>query len=454
MALANIGTSRRRRSVTTRLWSLAAATALALIIAGTILTYLTALADEEAAAARSLGTYATERATRESQRFDDLARLQQFANAAFGSALASIDPATVDAEFDRPFPLAADGTRRSIDALYDGYATGDGTRIYGIGAFIGDGANLSSREKAQLLAALRVVSRFGEGIGFRFDNFYFFTPNNRLVMFAPKRADRLVFYRRNAPPGFSFTFEEMVQITLPATNPKGVMRCTSLQHILYDRSFQTWTTGCMTPATVNGDYVGAWGVSLLLETLIAHSIEARAPGTENMILTGDGKLIAHRFLTEQGSERTETYLDIARSGDARLARIAKFAEGARRRMQVAYSEEDDRYVAAAPLRGPDWRFVVTTHGKEVRARALRLALKVFGIVVVGAALLLLVLHRLLQTQIALPIRRMLDAFDRQQRQTTDREALADILPVKRSDEIGAVARRLARAGTPPAGGAA
>lgn len=454
MASRNHGTSRDRRSVTTRLWVIIAATALALAMAGTLLTYLTALADEEAAATRSLGTYATERAMRESQRFDDLARLQQLANTAFGQALASIDPARVDADFDRLFPLAADGTRRSIDALYDGYTLGDGTRLYGIGAFIGDGRSLDSAEKAQLLAALRVVSRFGEGIGFRFDNFYFFTPKNRLVMFAPKRSDRLLFYRREAPPSFSFTFEEMVQITLPASNPTGTMRCTSLQHILYDRSFRTWTTGCMTPATVDGGYVGAWGVSLLLDQIIAQSIESRAPGTENMMLTGDGKLIAHRFLTEQGSEKTETYLDIARSGDARLARIAKFAEGARRRMQVAYNDADDRYIAAAPLRGPDWRFVVTTHGREVRARAMRLALKVFGIVVVGAALLLLVLHRLLQTQIALPLRRMLDAFDRQQRQTTDREVLADILPVKRSDEIGAVARRLARAGTPPANGAA
>jgi len=445
MAPRKYGSSHERRSITTRIWAIAAATALTLAVAGTILTYLTARADEEAAATRSLGTYATERAMRESQRFDDLARLQQLANVAFGQALASIDPARVDADFDRLFPLAADGTRRSIDALYDGYTLGDGTRLYGIGAFIGDGRSLDAAEKAQLLAALRVVSRFGEGIGFRFDNFYFFTPKNRLVMFAPKRSDRLMFYRREAPPSFSFTFEEMVQITLPASNPAGTMRCTSLQHILYDRSFRTWTTGCMTPATVDGGYVGAWGVSLLLDQIIAQSIEARAPGTENMMLTGDGKLIAHRFLTEQGSEKTETYLDIARSGDARLARIAKFAEGARRRMQVAYNDADDRYIAAAPLRGPDWRFVVTTHGKDVRARALKLALKVFGIVIVGATLLLLVLHRLLQTQIALPVRRMLDAFDRQQRQTTDREALADILPVKRSDEIGAVARRLARA---------
>jgi hypothetical protein len=450
MASRKFGTSRERRSVTTRLWAIVAAAALALGIAGAALTYLTALADEEASASRSLGTYATERAMRESQRFEDLARLQQLANAAFGQALAAIDPARVDADFDRLFPLAADGTRRSIDALYDGYTSGDGTRLYGIGAFIGDGRNLDSAEKAQLLAALRVVSRFGEGIGFRFDNFYFFTPKNRLVMFAPKRSDRLIFYRREAPPSFSFTFEEMVQITLPASNPTATMRCTSLQHILYDRSFRTWTTGCMTPATVDGGYVGAWGVSLLLDQIIAQSIESRAPGTENMMLTGDGKLIAHRFLTEQGSEKTETYLDIARSGDARLARIANFAEGARRRMQVAYNDADDRYIAAAPLRGPDWRFVVTAHGEEVRARAMKLALKVFGIVVVGAALLLLVLHHLLQTQIALPLRRMLDAFDRQQRQTTDREGLADVLPVKRADEIGAVARRLARVGTPPA----
>lgn len=437
----------KRPTVTRRILLAVAACVAVLAIVGSTLTYFMALADEETAASRALGRYASERAMRESQRFDDLARLQKLANQSFGQALASIDRDRVAADFDRLFPLAADGTRRSIDALYDGYTLGDGSRVYGVGAFIADGAALDTAEKAQLLAALRVVSRYGEGIGFRFDNFYFFTPQNRLVMFAPKRTDRLTFYRRDAPPSFSFTFEEMVQITLPGANPGGAMRCTSLQHVLYDRSFRTWTTGCMTPATVDGRYVGAWGVSLLLDQIIAQSIESRAPGTENMMLTGDGKLIAHRFLTAQGSEKTETYLDIARSGDARLARIAKFAEGARRRLQVAYNDADDRYIAAAPLRGPDWRFVVTTEGREVRARALTLALKVFAIVVVCATLMLIVLHRLLQTQIALPLRRLLDSFDRQQRQTTDREALADILPVKRPDEIGAVARRLARAGS-------
>lgn len=445
MAWQKFDAPRKRPTVTRPILLAIVACVAVLAVVGSALTYFAALADEEAAASRALGRYASERAMRESQRFDDLARLQKLANESFGQALASVDRDRVAADFDRLFPLAADGTRRSIDALYDGYTLGDGSRVYGIGAFIADGAALDTAEKAQLLAALRVVSRYGEGIGFRFDNFYFFTPQNRLVMFAPTRTDRLTFYRRDAPPSFSFTFEEMVQITLPGANPGGAMRCTSLQHVLYDRSFRTWTTGCMTPATVDGRYVGAWGVSLLLDQIIAQSIESRAPGTENMMLTGDGKLIAHRFLTAQGSEKTETYLDIARSGDARLARTARFAEAARKRLQVAYSDEDDRYIAAAPLRGPDWRFVVTTEGREVRARALTLALKVFAIVVVCATLMLLLLHRLLQTQIALPLRRLLDAFDRQQRQTTDREALADILPIKRPDEIGAVARRLARA---------
>lgn len=196
-------------------------------------------------------------ALRESQRFDDLARLQQRANGAFIETLGGLDPARVDADFDRLFPLQPDGTRRSIAGLYDGMSMADGSRVHGIGAFIADGAALTPAEKAQLLAALLVISRFGEGIGFRFDNFYFFTPKNRLVMFAPTRPDRLLFYRRDAAATFGFAFEEMVQITLPAANPADAMRCTGLQHVLYDRSFRTWTTGCMTPAKIGGAYVGA-----------------------------------------------------------------------------------------------------------------------------------------------------------------------------------------------------
>jgi hypothetical protein len=41
-----------------------------------------------------------------------------------------------------------------------------------------------------------VVSHTGEAELNRYDNFYFFTPKTRLVMFGPKRPDKLMYYRR------------------------------------------------------------------------------------------------------------------------------------------------------------------------------------------------------------------------------------------------------------------
>jgi hypothetical protein len=439
----------RHQSLTTRVLVPTAIAAALLTIVGTALTYIAVHAAEAQAARAALVTHASERARRESRRFADIAALHDQANGAFAQSLRALDRGRAEAEFDRLFPLQPDGTRRSSDALFAGHATDDGHHVYGIGAFIADGRNLSRDEKAELMAALRVVSRFGDAVSFRFDNFFFYGPGNRAIVFSPKRPERLAFFRKHAPANFSIAFDDLGQIALPAVNPEGEMRCARPRRPLYDNRSSNWMISCLTPVRIDGAHVGAWGVALQVEQLVGADAERRMPGTEHMMLTGDGKLLAHRFGGDGGVESSRGYLDIARSGDARLARVAQLADDARGGARVAYSAADDHFIAAAPLRGPDWRFVVMADGGEVRRRAVAVTLKVLAIVTAGATATMLLLHHLLKTQIAQPLKAIADGVDRQRGQPlAEREALRHVLPIRRRDEIGAIARRLARVDDP------
>src|SRR5690606_6852916 len=136
----------------------------------------------------------------------------------------SMEPEATWRELDRFFPLQADGTRRSIPELYDGISDGAGGRIFGMAAFIPDAANMTDDEAKVILAAARIVFASGPSGFETFDNFYFFTPQNRLVMFGPAREDRLVYYRRDAPAARNFEHDEMSQPARPARNAAAARR--------------------------------------------------------------------------------------------------------------------------------------------------------------------------------------------------------------------------------------
>ncbi len=97
-----------------------------------------------------------------------------------------------------------------------------------------------------LVAAFGLVSDFGQAARRQYDNFYFFTPETRLVMYGPDRPDRLMFYRHDAPADLSIAAEEMAKITLPAFDPERATRCTNLQRLIQDTKGERLATACLT----------------------------------------------------------------------------------------------------------------------------------------------------------------------------------------------------------------
>jgi signal transduction histidine kinase/ActR/RegA family two-component response regulator len=400
-----------------------------------------------------LRDYVTERANQEERRFTDLADAHQAAAAALKARIARLSDAKAARLFDRYYPLAADGTRRSRASAFDGETSEGGDYTYGTGAFISNGRDVSIDHKKLLVAAYETVPHFGEALVSRYDNFYFYTPNTRLVMFGPKRPDKLMFYRQNAPASLDVSKEEMVQITLPRLNPTRVIRCTNLQRLVQDNGGERLGTACVTPVDLNGRHVGAFGSSIELTGYFLRAIRDTSRGATNLIITDKGELIAYPGFATPGKASDGVIASYEKDMALRdLVGDIRKQKGPRGVVRT----RDSRYIVAyGQLRGPGWYFLIRYPARAMTMAAAASASWVLVLGLLAALAQTFMVMAMARKTIALPLQR-LAAYAERERQSDengaedadetdafDREALAVI--EARPDEIGVLARAL-RAG--------
>jgi signal transduction histidine kinase/ActR/RegA family two-component response regulator len=378
----------------------------------------------------SLQVYVQERTAAEDRLFSELVKVHADATEALMRRIDKVKGPGLDARFDQLFPLRADGTRRSAPALFDGRVSSDGGYVYGMGAFIADGTDVTADEKAFFVATLQVAAMVGEAQRSRYDNFYMYTTDNRLVMFGPDRDDRLQYYRRDAPASFSFQHEEMATIMLPANNPGRVMRCTKLRKLLSDPTGKALTTGCMSPIDIDGRHVASWGTTITLDSYLMEAIEDAIPGSENVIVSGDGDLIAAPGMGTRGivSPRELAAQEAGRDvpGLVRDIRRSGGSAGA--------FERDGKVIAFGHLKEPDWYFVMTMPTSDIAWAAARTASWVLLFGLAGIIVQALLLYRIIRREVVAPLEGLTQAQG---------VAEAGVSAIEqRGDEIGALARML------------
>ncbi|HRD27886.1 MAG TPA: ATP-binding protein [Caulobacter sp.] len=379
----------------------------------------------------NLQLYVKERTATEDRLFSDLVKVHADATDALQRRLGRINGPSLDARFDRLFPLRPDGTRRSAPGLFDGETRGDGTYMYGMGAFLADGARISPQQKALFIAALQVVSLAGEAQHTRYDNFYMFTPDNRLVMYGPDRDDRLIYYRQDAPATLDFRNEEMTELTRPRANPARVMKCTKLRKLMSDPTGKALTTACMTPIDIDGVHVGAWGTTVTLDSYLMAAIGESIQGGENMIVSADGELIAAPGLGKGGIvSPSELVREQQRRGIAPLVRRIR-AEGG----GSGVFQSGERVIAYGHLKEPDWYFVMSLPTSEIAWSAARTASWVLLFGLIGIVVQALLLYRFIHREVVDPLVTLSVAHAR------DGSARAPQVEA-RQDEIGGLARML------------
>ena len=387
---------------------------------------------------RYLQDYVSERVANEERRFSDLTSLHRAAADALALRIAHMTPADATRRFERDFPLRPDGSRRTPDAAFDGMFESDGDLVHGMGGFIARGRPVSAADKAMFAAAFQVVAHTGEIVHREYSNFYFFTPDNRMVMFGPDRPDKLLFYRRDAPADLDIRHEQMVEITTPAANPDRRTRCTSLQRLLQNTHGERLATACVTPVDLNGRHVGAFGSSIVLTGYFMQAIGRAMPGASNLIVSSQGDLIAYPGFATPG-----------RASEATIARyqhelhlktlIAEVARSGRRTGAVI-SPDGKQIVAFGLLSGPDWYFLVTYPRAAVASSAAQSAswILIIGLLAAIAETALVVF--MARKTIAIPLNQLVESAeaDPQGRKAIVGEAALE----RRTDEIGLLARTL------------
>lgn len=318
------------------------------------------------ARASTLDSYIRVRADREQSLFDEARIYVEAAEQSFRRRLEQISADQVEADFDRFFPEFGDGTRRSIDPLFDGMLLASGDYVFGVGAFLADADRMGIEEKRRYLAAFHTVRAVGEAHLGVFSSLYYFTPDRRVLIFAPQREDRLTFYRHEAPADFQLQADEDPRLFSEVTNPNSEMQCTRLSRFVYNDSGERSATACRMPVRDGEALLGAFGTSILMNDYLAGTLENPPAGGINMMFDRDGAVIARGSTSLEG-DRTHVS----------PGEIMDLLQDDPRPRGIVEAPDRMHLIAFNRVAGPDWYFVSVVPLEDLEARAQRQSLRLF-----------------------------------------------------------------------------
>lgn len=427
------------RSISVRIVTAILLSTLALSVVATVLVAIGFWRDIESKQTQSLEMYISERAQRTNSLFVEIQNAQATARSALTPRLQALSDAQVEARFDTLFPLIADGTRRSTDALFDGYVDDTGSYHVGTAAFMGSKSPLTIERKRLLLAAYNVVDQAGQLLDEHIENLYLFTPQNELVISASNREDRLMFYRQLAPADFDLTAFNFTRLVEPDSNPDGVFVCDELSQLAFIQNRETLTTGCFTPVWVDGEHVGAFGTTIPLQEHFRQAMADTLPGGQNLFINRSGQLIAHQSLLD-GEITQDLVLATAESLDTRAIHDNIVASN---QTTGALTSTDGRWlIGYARMEGPDWFFITLLDRVALRAEAIAETGKILALAIVGVAIQALFLLWYFRRHIIDPLSLLTRRFSSEHSEDPFTYGQTQILAA-RADEVGTLARTLA-----------
>jgi signal transduction histidine kinase/ActR/RegA family two-component response regulator len=356
------------------------AISLAFTATGSIAAYVMFRDRSEQIKVADLSFYVKQRTKSEQAIFEEVRGKHLSATQALAERYDGSDPKQAVRDFDRFFPMQADGTRRGSSEIATGVASG-GDRLYGLAAFIADGAAVSAEEKRLIMVATYVVRSSGEADRRIFDNFYFVTPSNRMVIFAPDHPEKIDFYGHRAPADLNLAKLDFVQMTLPKNNPQAATGCTKLTPLLTDPTHKSMLSACVTPVYLHGRYVGAWADSMQMGSHFLSAMRETLPGATNLIIDEQGSLIAYpgfvstAYVTAPAVHTKEAKLQ--------LHEVARRIRAQNREFGVLDSPDGKDLIAFGHI-DARWYFLITVPKAALNKAASQSALPLLAIGLLGA----------------------------------------------------------------------
>lgn len=332
-------------------------------------------------------------------------------------------------DFSDYFYRPGDGTIR----LRPEYFSGD----RGVSGFISrDRPDLTPEVQRRLILAYQSVARFGPGASAQFANVHASLPENALIIHWPE-----VPWGLNAASDLNMTEGSVLKSTLQAHNPDRTPVWTGLY---FDATASNWTITYQKPVDLQGRHLFTPSVDVSLTNLVGNVVNGTPDGAFDLILSRDGKLIAHPKGLD-GLAEDAGQIDISKAGNPVLSsiyrRLIQADPEGTDQADVVFDPDLNAYIASARIDGPDW-WLVTIHPRtEVQARALRSAGALLSLIAVLFGAFILTAILVLRTSVSAPIRKMTLASQ----YVADGHYASIVgsdhdLPVQRDDEIGTLAR--------------
>ena len=386
---------------------------IAVVIAlSTLFSYLHMLHTLRTEALSRLRQYVEERSQREQSIFLLAKDNHAVLKTALEEKIRAYQHEDVRARFDSLFALMPDGAIRNRPEVFDG------TRMPCL--FVPRGVPVDLDQRRRLLAAYDVLLQYGPAFHTRFEDSFITLPEGSLVMFWPDRPNWIY----ESAPDTSIITQDFFPGSLPENNPQ---RQTTWSPIYEDPVSHQAMSTITTPLDMEGRHVASISHDVMLEELMARTINDHLPESYNLVFRDDGKLIAHPELKEEGGATEKQ--------QAHLRSIVEQVKSSPSAQVIQKHPETGEHLAVARLKGPGWYFVTVLPESAVSRPALQAARIVLLLGVLSLLLELAIVSWVLGRQITRPLLSFTQA--------TDRVAAGDFkveLDTTREDELGQLAR--------------
>ncbi len=307
----------------------------------------------------------------------------------------TIEQIGVDSIFSELFEKRIDGSIRHRRENFD--------PSQNAGLFIDDSTKVSTVLKERIVRFNNYNSMYGKTLRSKFTNLYILGVENYLMVYWPE-----LVWTEQVTTEYRIWDEPYFSISTPENNPSKRAVWTP---IYYDHIADQWMVSCVTPIYKNGIHIASTGMDILLNDLMERANREVIAGSSNIIISEDGKLIAHAEYVDEIKE-TGGELTVYETEDEILMKIFQKVSSDKSTNTISvFTLPDIPYVVAyGKINGPNW-YYITLYQKEVLWSGVYRGVKIVLFSSLLALIIeLLILHNILKRKVEEPLSDLLSAI--------------------------------------------